>query len=196
MSAAARGQTQWVRHMVDPETLGILACPLCGGRLRNADGGLSCPVDGAAFPMHPSGLLDLRPPDGRAAADLFAAQYRAGRLADGWQPLSAEAACRLARRRSARIHAALLDSAPRKLGGAGHVTQGAWDGPVGDRRSRRRLPLAQPPAGIAGARRPGGRSEPRYRLRAGCRSALSDRGAVGRSGGRVLAARRFPARSG
>ena len=81
--------------MVDPETLGILACPLCGGRLCNADGGLSCPVDGAAFPMRPSGLLDLRPPDGRAAADAFAAQYRAGRLADGWRPLSAEAACAL-----------------------------------------------------------------------------------------------------
>jgi SAM-dependent methyltransferase len=81
--------------MVDPETLGILACPLCGGRLRNADGGLICPADGAAFPMHPSGLLDLRPPKGRAAADLFAAQYRTGRLADGWQPLSSEAACAL-----------------------------------------------------------------------------------------------------
>ena len=81
--------------MVDPETLGILACPLCGGRLCNADGGLICPADGAAFPMHPSGLLDLRPPDGRAAADSFAAQYRAGRLADGWQPLSSEAACAL-----------------------------------------------------------------------------------------------------
>ena len=81
--------------MVDPETLGILACPLCGGRLCNADGGLSCPVDGAAFPMHPAGLLDLRPPAGRAAADAFAAQYRAARLADGWQPLSSEAACAL-----------------------------------------------------------------------------------------------------
>jgi SAM-dependent methyltransferase len=63
--------------------------------VRNADGGLICPADGAAFPLHPSGLLDLRPPAGRAAADLFAAQYRAGRLADGWQPLSSDAACAL-----------------------------------------------------------------------------------------------------
>jgi SAM-dependent methyltransferase len=92
MGAETRSQTQWVRHVVDPETLGILGCPLCGGRLRNADDGLSCPADGGDFPMHPSGLLDLRPPDGRAAADSFAAQYRAGRLADGWQPLSPEAA--------------------------------------------------------------------------------------------------------
>ena len=78
--------------MVDPETLGILACPLCGGRLCNADGGLICPADGAAYPMHPSGLFDLRPPVGRAAANAFAAQYRASRLADGWRPLSAEIA--------------------------------------------------------------------------------------------------------
>ncbi len=81
--------------MVEFETLGILACPLCGGRLLNADDGLICSADGADFPMHPSGLLDLRPPDGRAAADSFAAQYRAGRLADGWQPLSTEVACAL-----------------------------------------------------------------------------------------------------
>ena len=86
---------QQVRYVVDPETLGILACPLCGGRLRNADDGLTCPADGGNFPLLPSGLLDLRPPDGRAAADSFAAQYRAGRLADGWQPLSPEAACAL-----------------------------------------------------------------------------------------------------
>ncbi len=66
MGAGTRSQTQWVRHVVDPETLGILGCPLCGGRLRNADDGLSCPADGGDFPMHPSGLLDLRPPDGRA----------------------------------------------------------------------------------------------------------------------------------
>jgi SAM-dependent methyltransferase len=55
--------------VVDFETLGILACPLCGGGLRKANDGLTCPADGAAFPTHPSGLLDLRPPDGRAAAD-------------------------------------------------------------------------------------------------------------------------------
>ena len=78
--------------MVDPETLGILACPLCGGRLCNDDNGLSCPADGGDFPIRPSGLLDLRPPDGRAAADAFAARYRAGRVADGWRPLSPEVA--------------------------------------------------------------------------------------------------------
>jgi len=81
--------------MVDAETLRILACPLCGGRLLNSEHGLSCPADRGNFPLHPSGLLDLRPPDGRAAADAFAAQYRAGRLADGWRPLSSEAACAL-----------------------------------------------------------------------------------------------------
>jgi SAM-dependent methyltransferase len=75
-----------------PDAPGILACPLCGGRLRRDDGGLICPADGVCFPRHPSGLLDLRPPAGRAAADAFAARYRADRLADGWQPLAAEAA--------------------------------------------------------------------------------------------------------
>ncbi len=78
--------------MIDPETLGFLACPRCGGRLRNAGDGLICPADGADFPIHPSGLLDLRLLDGRAAADLFVARYRADRLADGWLPLSAEIA--------------------------------------------------------------------------------------------------------
>jgi SAM-dependent methyltransferase len=78
--------------MVDPQTLGILACPLCGGRLCNADDGVSCPADGGDFPLHPSGLLDLRPQNGRAAADAFATQYRTGRLADGWRPLSPEVA--------------------------------------------------------------------------------------------------------
>jgi SAM-dependent methyltransferase len=78
--------------MVDPQTLGILACPLCGGRLCNTDDGMSCPADGGDFPIHPSGLLDLRPPNGRAAADAFAAQYRTGRLVDGWRPLSPEVA--------------------------------------------------------------------------------------------------------
>jgi SAM-dependent methyltransferase len=60
--------------------------------LCNAGDGLSCPADGGDFPLHPSGLLDLRPPDGRAAADSFSTQYRAGRLADGWRPLSSEVA--------------------------------------------------------------------------------------------------------
>lgn len=79
--------TWQVRDVTDAETLAILACPLCGGRLRAADGTLCCAADGCRFPLHPSGLLDLRPPDGRAAADLFAARYRADRLAEGWQPL-------------------------------------------------------------------------------------------------------------
>jgi SAM-dependent methyltransferase len=81
-----------MQRELDSDTPGILACPLCGGRLRRGDGGLICPADGVRFPRHPSGLLDLRAPEGRAAADAFAARYRADRLADGWQPLSAEVA--------------------------------------------------------------------------------------------------------
>ena len=146
MSTEARGQTQSVRHVIDFETLGILACPLCGGRLRNTVDGLICPADGATFPTHPSGLLDLRPPDGRAAADAFAAQYRAGRLADGWQPLSPEVALCPARRRSARVHAALLDGAPGELGGAGQAAWRISDCPSwrGRHKQRRKYPGGAP----------------------------------------------------
>ena len=196
MSAAARGQTQWVRHMVDPETLGILACPLCGGRLCNADGGLICPADGAAFPMHPSGLLDLRPPDGRAAADAFAAQYRAGRLADGWQPLSAEAACALpdgdppgftrlywtVRRESWAVLVTLLrelGTAPLTIAdlGAGFP----W-------LSHRLASLGHAVLAVD--------LSPDIDFGLGAARLFPTAGRVGRSGTCVLAARRFPARSG
>ena len=73
-------------------TFDFLACPQCCGELTAVGDGLRCAADGTAFPIHASGLLDLRPPAARAAADAFAARYRAGRLADGWRPLTAAAA--------------------------------------------------------------------------------------------------------
>ena len=74
----------------------LLGCPLCGGKLLpDAQGGLRCPDDGAQFPLHTSGVLDLRTPENRAALDQFAATYRAARLAEGWSSLPAAIAQRL-----------------------------------------------------------------------------------------------------
>jgi SAM-dependent methyltransferase len=78
---------------IDGDVLSLLACTMCGGALASDDAGLHCPADGGSFPIHPSGLLDLRLPDARLAADAFAARYAAARLADGWKPLTPETAC-------------------------------------------------------------------------------------------------------
>ncbi len=75
--------------------LSLLACPLCGGPLLLSGPNAACAADGALYPQHAAGLLDLRPPDSRASADAFAGAYRAARLADGWQPLGREAALAL-----------------------------------------------------------------------------------------------------
>jgi SAM-dependent methyltransferase len=72
--------------------LDLLACPSCGNALTWDGGSLRCPTDGVSFPDHPSGLPDLRPPAARAAAEAFAETYREARLAEGWRPLTAEAA--------------------------------------------------------------------------------------------------------
>lgn len=75
-----------------PAALSLLACPLCSAPLSLSNGGLRCPADGSTYPRGPAGLLDLRPAAIRAAADTFAADYRAARLAEGWRPLTPEAA--------------------------------------------------------------------------------------------------------
>lgn len=72
--------------------LELLACPSCGNALTWVSGSLRCHPDGVSFLDHPSGLPDLRPPVTRAAAEAFAATYREARLAEGWRPLTAEAA--------------------------------------------------------------------------------------------------------
>lgn len=71
---------------------GLLACPACGGPLTHVPDGLHCPADGALYPLHPSGILDLRPAGTREQAEAFAGQYRAARLAEGWRPLTPDMA--------------------------------------------------------------------------------------------------------
>lgn len=73
-------------------TLSLLACPLCGGELELSATGARCAADDSAYPLRASGLLDLRPATIRAGADLFAADYRARRLAEGWRPPAPAAA--------------------------------------------------------------------------------------------------------
>jgi SAM-dependent methyltransferase len=75
--------------------LALLACPGCGGPLTAGADALSCAAEGMRFRMMPSGLTDLRLPETAAAAEAFVAAYRAGRLAEGWRPLSPEVACAL-----------------------------------------------------------------------------------------------------
>ncbi len=70
----------------------MLACPLCSGLLSEDAGGLRCPADETTYPIHESGLLDLRLPYRRTEHDAFAAAYRAARLAEGWQPLTPDLA--------------------------------------------------------------------------------------------------------
>ncbi len=75
--------------------LSRLACPICGRALIPGKRQLRCAADGATFPLHSSGLLDLRAPDARQEAESFANQYAADRRAEGWKPLTPEAACAL-----------------------------------------------------------------------------------------------------
>ncbi len=72
--------------------LSLLACPACWGPLTPVPDGLRCPADQALYPRHPSGILDLRPTGTRERAEAFARQYRAARLAEGWQPLTPDLA--------------------------------------------------------------------------------------------------------
>jgi SAM-dependent methyltransferase len=74
-------------QIADPQIADVLACPGCGGPLVVTEDALRCPADSLDFPRHPSGMLDLRLPDARPTADSFAQEYRAARLAEGWQPL-------------------------------------------------------------------------------------------------------------
>ncbi len=69
-----------------------IGCPLCGGPLAIYGETLRCPSHRVAFPRHPSGFLDLRPPELRATGDAFAAEYRAARLAEGIELLTPEEA--------------------------------------------------------------------------------------------------------
>jgi len=78
-----------------PPAPDLLACPVCGAGLAASDHGMICAAEGTAYPWHPSGLRDLRPTDIRGSADAFASAYRAARLAEGWLPLSQEAALAL-----------------------------------------------------------------------------------------------------
>lgn len=70
----------------------MLACPLCGSPLTGDADRLCCPADETTYPIHESGLLDLRPPHRRTEHDAFAATYRTARLAEGWQPLTSDLA--------------------------------------------------------------------------------------------------------
>jgi hypothetical protein len=72
--------------------LALLACPGCGGPLTAGADALNCAAEGARFRIAPPGLADLRLPETAATAAAFAASYRAGRLAEGWQSLSPEVA--------------------------------------------------------------------------------------------------------
>jgi SAM-dependent methyltransferase len=69
-----------------------IGCPICCGPLAIYGDTLRCPVHRLSFPRHPSGFLDLRPPDMRASGDAFAAEYRRARLAEGIEPLTSEEA--------------------------------------------------------------------------------------------------------
>jgi hypothetical protein len=79
-------------YRVADDMLALLACPGCGGPLTVGVDTLSCAAEGARFRVAPPGLADLRLPETAAAAEAFAASYRAGRLAEGWRPLSPEVA--------------------------------------------------------------------------------------------------------
>lgn len=70
----------------------LLACSTCGGPLLPSPAGLRCPTDETLYPLHPAGILDLRPAETRGRAEAFAGQYRAARLAEGWQPLTSDLA--------------------------------------------------------------------------------------------------------
>lgn len=70
----------------------MLACPTCGGPLTHIPDGLRCLADEALYPLHPSGIPDLRPAGTRDQAEAFAGQYRAARLAEGWRPLTPDLA--------------------------------------------------------------------------------------------------------
>lgn len=70
----------------------LLACPVCGGPLARVSNGLRCPADQTLYPLHPSGIPDLRPADMREQAEAFARQYHAARLAEGWRPLAPDMA--------------------------------------------------------------------------------------------------------
>jgi len=70
----------------------MLACPTCGGPLTHIADGLRCLTDEALYPLHPSGIPDLRPAGTRDLAEAFAGQYRAARLAEGWRPLTPDLA--------------------------------------------------------------------------------------------------------
>jgi SAM-dependent methyltransferase len=65
-----------------------IGCPVCGGALALYADVLRCPAHRITFPRHPSGLLDLRPPELRAAGDAFALEYRQARLAEGLEPMT------------------------------------------------------------------------------------------------------------
>jgi len=76
-------------------TLALLACPQCGGALAPGEGALVCVSDGRRYRVEPPDPPDLRLPEAAHAAEAFASTYRAGRLAEGWQPLTPELACAL-----------------------------------------------------------------------------------------------------